>query len=90
MRDIGEGAAMNQRRIVFQRLDKVRLQASRSRTVIAPSAPISPCAVTGALSKVSAMTMRPSRSCKSARSRARHRIAITSRATVMSKPLSRG
>ena len=47
-------------------------------------------AVTGLWSRRSATTIRPSLSCRSSRSRARQKIAMTSEATVMSNPSSRG
>ena len=47
-------------------------------------------AVTGAPSRVKATTIRPSRAFRSASEVARHKIAITSEATTMLKPSSRG
>ena len=64
-------------------------KASRSSTAMAPSA-LSSAAVTDFPSRVWPTIMRPSRACRSARSRARQNTAMTSEATVMSKPSSRG
>ena len=63
--------------------------ASLSRTAIEPAAR-SCSAVTGSPSYVDPTVMRPSRARRSSRSRAMARIAITSEAAVMSKPVSRG
>ena len=60
-----------------------------SSTAIAPSA-LRSRAVTGRRSRVWPTTMAPSRRSRSARSVARQRIAITSDAAMMSKPVSRG
>ncbi len=64
-------------------------KASRSSAAIAPAALRSP-AVTAEPSRRCPTMIRPSRACSSARSRARQKIAITSEATVMSNPSSRG
>ncbi len=56
---------------------------------MAPLALRSP-AVTGRLSRVCATTMRESRASSSSRSAARQKQAMTSEATVMSNPSSRG
>src|SRR5438132_850537 len=61
------------------------LMASFMRTAIAPAARSSR-AVTSVPSPFSATTTRSTRALKSCRSRARHRIAMISDATVMSKP----
>ena len=65
------------------------LSASLSSTAIAPAAPRS-SAVTGAPSKAYAAVIAPSRRRRSWRSCDTARIAITSEAAVMSKPVSRG
>ncbi len=56
---------------------------------MAPAAEIS-LATTGFLSRVWPIWIWPSRRCRSAKSLARQKIAMTSEATVMSKPASRG
>ena len=63
--------------------------ASRMRTVIALSAPMSRQR-TGSRARVYPMMMLPSRRFRSARSRARQKIAMTSDAAVIMKPSSRG
>ena len=65
------------------------INASRSSTLMPPTALISP-AVTARLSRVCPTTMAPRRRSRSARSSARQKIAMVSVATVMSKPSSRG
>ncbi len=64
--------------------------ASFNRTVIAPSALMSRAVHRASCRGYRPMTMSPSRFCRSSRSLDRHRIAMTSEATVMSKPVSRG
>ena len=90
MRDIGERAAVDERRIVLQRLHEVRLQGVLAGAP--PSRPVTPrsAAVTGSPARVRATMIRPSRAPRSSRSRARQNTAITSEATVMSNPSSRG
>ncbi len=63
--------------------------ASFKSTLIGPAACRS-AACTGARPRVWPTTIRPRRASRSFRSRARQKIAITSEATVMSKPSSRG
>ena len=63
--------------------------ASFSSTAMAPSA-FRSFAVTAEPSRFCATIIRPSRSCRSSRLRDRQNTAITSEATVMSKPSSRG
>ena len=63
--------------------------ASRSSAAMAPSA-FRSRAVTGTPSRVVPTMIRPSRAWRSSRSVARQKIAMTSEATVMSKPSSRG
>ena len=65
------------------------LIASLSRTAIEPAAR-SCSAVTGSPSRVEPIVIAPRRARRSSRSRAIARIAITSEAAVMSKPVSRG
>ena len=64
------------------------IRASRSSAAIAPSA-FRSRAVTAAPPWPVPTMIRPSRACRSGRSRARHSTAITSEATVMSKWSSR-
>ena len=68
---------------------KLGLIASRSNAAMAPSA-FKSFAYTGSPSRLYATKMFPRRSFKSELSAARQRIAITSLATVMIKPSSRG
>ena len=63
--------------------------ASLSRTAIEPAQPIC-SAVTGSPARLYATVIAPSRWRRSGRSRASARIAMTSEAAVMSKPVSRG
>ena len=63
--------------------------ASLSRTAIEPAQPIC-SAVTGSPERLNATVIAPSRWRRSVRSRASARIAMTSEAAVMSKPVSRG
>ncbi len=63
--------------------------ASLSSAAIEPAADKS-LAVTAFLSRVCPIWIWPSRRCRSARSEARQKIAMTSEATVMSNPASRG
>ena len=65
------------------------ISASFNRTVIGPG-PLSCSAVTSSRARVWPTTMRPSRRSRSPRSLARQNTAMTSEATVMSKPSSRG
>ena len=64
--------------------------ASRSSAAMAPSAWRSRAVTMRPPSRAWPTMIRPSRACRSARSEARQRMAITSEATVMSKPSSRG
>src|SRR5690349_9924306 len=68
---------------------RLGIRASRSSTAMAPGA-FSACAVTAARSRVQPTIMRPRRASSSARLALRQNTAMTSEATVMSKPSSRG
>ena len=78
--DIAEGTGVNN---VWSRLG---LRASRMMTVIAPAA-LSCSAVTGSPERVNPTTMRPNRSRMSRSEVERAKMAMTSEAAVMSKPL---
>ena len=86
--DVGEGAAVDQRRAALDRLDEVRQERVLEEDAHGAGR-LEIGGGDGRRSAVSATTMRPSRASRSGRSRARQSTAMTSEATVMSKPSSR-
>ena len=90
VRDVGERAAVQNRRSSFRGLHQVRGETRRAGAPSArPAIPSSPI-VTGSFSRFVPTTVRASRAFKSPSDSARQSVAMTSLAAVISKPVSDG